>query len=253
MFGVVPRVLWQKVAPPDEQNRIRLGLNCLLIRTGRQSLLVDTGCGKVFSEKEERIFGFGRETSVIEELEKLGTHAGEIGYVIHTHLHFDHCGGNTHNIEDRLVPSFPNAKHVVRREEFEAATHANERNRASYREENWIPLVEHDQLMLIESDQEIIPGVHCLFTPGHTEGHQSILVESEGKGLLFMGDLCPTAAHVPLPWIMSYDLYPVTTLETRKRLYREALDKEWTLMFEHDANRPFGKLTEEGGVYRVGE
>jgi glyoxylase-like metal-dependent hydrolase (beta-lactamase superfamily II) len=250
MFGVVPRVLWEKVAPPDNLNRIQLGLNCLLVRSDQFTLLVDTGCGDKYSKKEKQIYGFETESLLLSSLGRLGVGPDDVDYVIHTHLHFDHCGGSTRAVEGRLNATFPNARYVVQKEEFRAATHPHERNRASYRKENWEVLNDFRKLLLIEGEVEILPGVRCVPSPGHTEGHQSVLIESSGEKLAFLGDLCPTSAHVPLAWVMGYDLYPVLTLQTRKEFYQRLASEKWLIVFEHNVGQPFGRIVGGEGVHR---
>lgn len=254
MFGVVPKPLWEKVAPPDESNRITLGLNCLLIQSDRGNLLIDTGCGQKYSDKEVRIYRIENSPGIIQRLQSLGIQPEEIDFVINTHLHFDHCGGNTQysgEDEKNIEPAFPNACYVVRQQELEAAEHPNERTRATYFAHNWESLRRHGLLKVIDKDQEIIPGVRCILTPGHTAGHQSVQIESGGNVLLYIADLCPTVHHVPLPWIMGYDLFPLTTLKTRKRVYRQAMEGNWILFFEHDPVYALGRLKMEEGKYQV--
>lgn len=251
MFGVVPRALWEREIKPDGKNRIPLGLNCLLVKTPDHNVLIDTGCGYKYSDKELEIYRIEHPTDVLKQLTGLGINPDQIDYVINTHFHFDHCGGNTREESDKLVPSFPRAEYIVRRQEFKDANEPNVRTRATYRSENWAPLVESGQLTLLEEDTEIVPGVECLLTPGHTLGHQSVKITSEGNTLFYIADLCPTMAHVPLAWIMGFDLYPMTTLDTRRKVYARAVDEDWTIFFEHDASHCLGRLVKEGDRYSV--
>jgi glyoxylase-like metal-dependent hydrolase (beta-lactamase superfamily II) len=251
MFGVVPKILWEKVVGSDEKNRIPLGLNCLLVRTGSQNILIDTGCGRKYSEKQFRIYGIDQTTCLIDELEKLEIDPAQIDLVINTHLHFDHCGGNTRKEDGRIVPNFPNATYLVSRQEYEDANNANERTQASYFPDNWLPLAKSGQLRLVIGNEEAAEGVTIVHTPGHTLGHQSVKITSEGRSLFYFGDLCPTSAHVPLPWIMSYDLFPLRTLETRKQIYRRAIDESWLLFFEHDPDQVVGVLREQEGKFTL--
>lgn len=249
MFGVVPKPLWERVATPDARNRIPLGLNCLLIRTGDVNVLVDTGCGRKYSPKEFEIYSIDPSADLLRELGKVGLDSQDIDIVVNTHLHFDHCGGNTFVAGEEVVPTFPRAEYVVRQEEYQDASAPNERTRATYFAHNWSPIEAAGKLRVIDRDMEIAPGVTCISTPGHTLGHQSVLVESEGRKLLFLADLCPTVAHVPLPYVMGYDLFPLTTLKTRKEIYPRAIEEDWELIFEHDPVHPYGKLLEKDGRY----
>jgi glyoxylase-like metal-dependent hydrolase (beta-lactamase superfamily II) len=254
MFGVVPRPMWEKKTTPDEKNRICLGLNCLLVRTGRHNILIDTGCGEKYSEKEKKIYRIEREFSLLADLDrKTGLSASDITMVINTHLHFDHCGGNTSIVDGRVVPTFPEATYLVRRNEYQNANHPNERTTASYFENNWRPIEKSGRLRLVDEDEEVLPGIHLVRTPGHTEGHQSVLIESNGSTLFCLGDLCPTSAHVSLPWIMAYDLYPLTTLATKKEIFRRALEEQWLLFFVHDPQVVAGQLLEEDGKYHLAQ
>ncbi|MDA2934300.1 MBL fold metallo-hydrolase [Acidobacteria bacterium AH-259-D05] len=249
MFGVVPKVLWEKKTSPDEKNRIRLGLNCLLIQTDQKNLLIDTGCGFKYTEKERQIYRIEHETNVLRGLEHAGVGPEDIDFVINTHYHFDHCGGNTRCEGEEVVPNFPCASYLISRREYDDANQPNERSAATYFRHNWKPLEERGLLQIFDEELEVVPGVTVVHTPGHTAGHHSVKVESEGKVLFYMADLCPTSAHIGLPWIMGYDLYPLTTLETRKRIYPQAVDGKWLLFFEHDPEFPLGYLSRENGKY----
>lgn len=251
MFGVVPKVLWEKKVRPDEKNRVRLGLNCLLIRTEKNNVLIDTGCGHKYSQKEIQIYRIEHSTDILQELEKLGLSAENIDLVINTHYHFDHCGGNTRSQDGEVVPTFPNASYVVRRREYEDAVQPNERTSATYLSHNWKPVEEKGRLRLIDDDEEILPGITLIHTPGHTAGHQSVKIDSQGKTLFYLADLCPTAAHIPLPWIMGFDVLPLTTMEVRRRIYRQAVEEDWLLFFEHDPVVTTGYLQEQNGKYRL--
>lgn len=235
MFGVVPRVLWSKVAPPDEKNRIRMGMNCLYIEGDGQRVLVDAGCGTKVDPKFRDIFAVERPEALLEDLASLGVSPKDITTVALTHLHFDHCGGGTTRGEDgKIKATFPRARYMVRRSEWEGAHHANERNRASYLPENYDPLQKSEQLVLHNADVEILPGVSMRKLPGHSEGHQGVFFDVAGARALYAVDLFPTVAHLPLPYIMAYDLYPLTTLETKRSVLREATREEWLILLEHD-------------------
>jgi glyoxylase-like metal-dependent hydrolase (beta-lactamase superfamily II) len=237
MFGVVPKPLWEKKMAPDAKNRIQLALNCLLVRAGGKTILVETGAGTKMSPK------------LMHALLQRGLHASEIDIVINTHLHFDHCGGNTRLEGDRVVCSFPNAKYVVQRGEFEHACHANERDQASYFVENYVPLEKAGKLALLSSDRAIAPGVELVRVPGHTENMQCVKLSGGGKTAFFFADLVPTAAHLPLPWIMGYDLYPMTTLENKKKWIPEVVKEGWIAIFGHDVRTPAGYLREKDGRF----
>ncbi len=243
MFGVVPKVLWQKKFPADDRNRIILALNCLLIQADGCNVLVDTGIGGKEDEKFCDIFGVERGRGGLEySLSKIGLDPGDIHFVVNSHLHFDHAGGNTKLQDGKVVPAFPGARYCVQRGEWEAALAAHERNQASYLRHNYEPLEEAGVLRLLEPDEEIVPGVRAVLTPGHCRCHQGVKAASEGKSVFFFADLTPTTAHVPLPWIMAYDLYPEQTLETRKKLYAQALAEDWLVAFDHDPKVPFARL-----------
>ncbi len=235
MFGVVPKVLWNRVAPADEKNRIRMGMNCLLVEGDGKRVLVDTGVGTKSDPKFADIFAIERPERLLEDLTALGLAPEDIHTVACTHLHFDHCGGSTTRGEDGVVrPTFPKAHYLVRRQEWHDAHHANERNRASYMGPNYDPIEAAGQLVLHDDDAEILPGVWMKNLPGHTVGHQGVFFDIPGSRALYTVDLIPTVAHFPLPYVMGYDLYPLTTLETKRAILRDATREGWLLLFEHD-------------------
>ncbi len=235
MFGVVPKTLWSRTAPADEKNRIQMGMTCLLIEGDGKRILVDAGSGTKLDPKFCEIYAIERPEGLLDEIRAAGVAPEEIDTVALTHLHFDHCGGGTTRGEDGIVrATFPNARYLVRRQEWNDAHHANERNRASYFSENYDPLEASGQLLLHDDDIEILPGVWMKCLPGHTLGHQGVFFDVPGQRALYAVDLIPTVAHLPLPYIMGYDLYPLTTLETKRAILRDATREHWLLLFEHD-------------------
>jgi glyoxylase-like metal-dependent hydrolase (beta-lactamase superfamily II) len=251
MFGVVPKILWEKCCQPDEQNRISLGLNCLLIRTGRKNILVDTGLGDKEDAKFQEMFAVERIPTLRDSLKMQGLAPEDIHMVVNTHLHFDHAGGNTVRENGAIVSTFPRAKYFVQRGEYEDAARANERTRASYRRENFTPVAHVDQWEFMDGETELVPGLSVVVTEGHTRHHQSIKIESEGQIAFYLGDLIPTVSHLPLPYIMGYDLYPLQTLETKRWVLDRALSENWLLVFEHDPRVLMGRVRKdiEGKFY----
>lgn len=244
MFGVVPRTLWEKTLPPDGRNRITMSMNVLLVRAGGENLLLDTGAGDKEDDKFHRIYGLQAST-LAPGLAALGLAPEDIHVVVNTHLHFDHAGGNTlRTPEGRIIPAFPKARYLVQRQEFEDAMESNERNRASYFPENYKPLADSGQMEFLTGETEVMEGVRAIPLPGHTLGMQGLFLESQGQRALYLADCVPTHHHVPLPWIMAYDLYPMTTLETKKRILPQAAREGWTLFFEHDPEVPAGRIEE---------
>jgi glyoxylase-like metal-dependent hydrolase (beta-lactamase superfamily II) len=254
MFGIVPRVIWEKHHPPDSKNRIRLALGTLLVKAHGQNILVDTGIGNKGDMKFRDIYTIDRTPSLEDSLLKHNLTPRDIHIVINTHLHLDHAGGNTRmDATNRIVPNFANAKYYIQREEWETAIHPNERTRGSYRQEDFKILKEMDLIQFIEGDTQILEGVSAIKTPGHTGHHQSALIESGEKKALFLGDLIPTTSHVPYPYIMGYDLFPLTTLATKKRILARAYEENWLLIFQHDPKVRMGHLKEVKGQLVVEE
>ena len=252
MFGVVPRNLWSQVSPPDDQNRILMNMNCLFIEAGEERILIDTGIGDKWAEKHRGMYAIDRRRSLDESLRAIaGIGADEVTIVINTHLHFDHAGGNTVRENGAIVPTFPRAKYFVQGGEYEDAARANERTRASYRRENFTPVAHVDQWEFMDGETELVPGVSVVVTEGHTRHHQSIKIESEGQIAFYLGDLIPTVSHLPLPYIMGYDLYPLQTLETKRWVLDRALSENWLLVFEHDPRVLMGRVRKdiEGKFY----
>jgi glyoxylase-like metal-dependent hydrolase (beta-lactamase superfamily II) len=234
MFGVVPKVLWEKCCPSDEFNRIPLSLTALLIRANGKNILVDTGLGPKEDGRFQRMFAVERTPTILGSLKRLDLGPDDIDLVINTHLHFDHAGGNTMRENGNIRPVFSKARYVIQRGEFEDAFRANERTIASYRPDNFIPIDHIKQWEFLHGDTEIVPGVTAVVTAGHTRYHQSVKIESEGQVAFFLGDLIPTVSHLPLPYIMGYDLFPIQTLETKRWVLDRAFEERWLLLFEHD-------------------
>jgi len=248
MFGVVPRVLWERVAPPDDRNRIELALHCLLIRDGKRTILVETGMGEKWGPKDRDIYALRSEGGIEAALQRLGVPLESINTVLLTHLHFDHAGGATRlDSGGEAVPTFPNAEYFVQRKEWDLAFDLNERTQASFRRENYEPLARSGQIRLLDGEAEIAPGVSAVPMPGHTPGLQGVLVRAGGSAACFPSDLIPTAAHLPYPYIMGYDLFPLTTLETKKRIISRALAEGWILHLVHEPETPVGTLILEKG------
>lgn len=279
MFGVVPRVLWEKVCPPDELNRIKLNMNCLFIETGKERILIETGIGEKWTEKQTGIYGIFREKPFAQTLrEKTGYSPEDITIVVNTHLHFDHAGGNTvldfgFGISDlgfekiksfskeeqktknqkpktesqKPIPQFPNARYFVSESEFAEAENPHERERASYLKENWKPLLENGQLELKPDNYEVVEGLTLQNVRGHSETMQTARLARGGEVLYGFADLIPTRAHLPYPWIMGYDLYPAETLEAKKKLLPQAVKENWICWFYHDCEAPLCRLIEEDG------
>ena len=245
MFGVVPKVLWEKKAPADDRNRVRLGLTCLLVRTGREHVLVETGIGDKLDTKLVNVYGVEHSRRLPDELRRCGLALDEIDVVINTHLHFDHCGWNTRREGERVVPAFSRARYYTQRGEWAHALAPTERDRAGYIEEFFRPA--QAQTEFLDGDREIVPGVRVQILSGHTRYMQAVWIESRGEKALFVSDLVPTTAHLPYPWIMSLDLYPMETLANKKRLLPALVRDRVLVIFPHDAGMPWARLTERDG------
>jgi methylmalonyl-CoA epimerase len=247
MFGVVPKTLWSQKTWADDRNRIVLGMRPLIVR-GARTMIIDAGMGDKESEKFHQIYGVERRRHLDHALAEAGLSAEDIDIVLASHLHFDHAGGFTaRDAAGRLVPRFPRAQYVVRRGEWEDATHPSVRTRASYLLDNYAPLAEAGVLQLVDDDQTIMPGVRVRRTGGHTAHHQLVLIESGNRMAAFVADLIPTIAHLPDPWVMGYDLYPLDTMAVKQRFVSEAIEQQILVFFEHDPAVVAGYLREESG------
>ncbi len=259
MFGVVPKPLWERRITADARNRIALTMRCLLIEHDDGLVLIDNGVGNKEPEKFIEIYGIenagaGGRTAIEDAIAELGHRPEDVRTVINTHLHFDHAGGNTFIAPDdpaaRVQLSFPNAQYVMHRREHDWATTPNERTSASYLPHNYAPVVEAGRVRFLEGEREtVLPGIRALVTPGHTPWHMSILIENAGESLLFPADTVPTAHHLPLPWVMGYDVEPIRTLESKRALYQRGTAEGWRVVFEHDADTVGGRLVQgERGI-----
>lgn len=251
MFGVVPRPLWEKKSPPDERNRIRMAMNSCLLRGHRRTILIETGAGDKWDAKRADIYKFEKENRLLDRLAARGVTPEDVDTVVNTHLHFDHCGWNTRRQGDRVVPTFPNAAYVVQRGELEHARHPNERDHASYFPYNFEPIQEAGQWKPVEGDSELAPGVELIVVPGHTRDMQCVKISGSGQTAVFLADLVPTRAHLPYAWIMGYDLYPMTTLENKKKWLPRLAREGWLCLFAHDPDVPAAYLRERDGKFEA--
>lgn len=247
MFGVVPKNLWSKAYPHvDEQNRIAMAARALLVRGEGRTILVDAGCGEKMGEKLNAIYALDNSRYTLEaELERHGVRPDDITDFIYTHLHFDHAGGATRlDASGSPIPAFPNARYYVQRDHLAWAENPTDKDRASFMPENWRPAAERDMLTALDGDGELFPGIELRTMHGHTRAMQMVIVHADAAdgsgtespgGIVYCADLIPTSAHVPFPYIMGYDNFPLTTLEEKKRFLPEAFERRWLLCFEHDA------------------
>lgn len=274
MFGVVPKPLWEKQIAPDARNRIPLAMRCLLIEHADGLVLVDTGVGNKDDAKFRDIYaientGNPGPTQLEDAIRAAGHRPEDVKWVINTHLHFDHCGGNTRvamgardtkGSDSSALPvssappaqlSFESATYVVQRGELEFARHTNERTRASYLPANFEPVAAAGRWKLLEGDTEVLPGISVRVTPGHVPWHQVVLIQNRGETACFVADVMPTIAHMPLAYIMGYDLEPLRTLETKRSLLADAAAGNWRLVFEHDAKTAWGWVERVERGYRL--
>jgi glyoxylase-like metal-dependent hydrolase (beta-lactamase superfamily II) len=244
MFGVVPKALWSRYAEPDDQNLIQKTTNCLFVDTGRSKVLIDTGYGSKLTEKQRDIFQSEQGSPLTDSLAQIGVAPGEIDTVIFSHLHFDHAGGGTEfDVDGILKPTFPNADYVAQRREWMLATADLPELRGAYPQENLLPLRSADCLRLIDGNVQIVPGIRSILTGGHTPAHQALLIESGDAVGVYLGELCPTAGHLPIRWGMSYDLDVLQLRRMKAELLGRIADRGWLAFFDHDSQTTHARLT----------
>jgi len=236
-FGVIPKVMWSKKVVADENNYVATGLNSIVVRTGEHTVLIETGIGNKLPEKLAKIYG--QPAQLLDNLSAAGIAPEDIDIVINTHLHFDHCGWNTVLRAGLPVATFPKAKYYVQEGEWQYAQRPSERDGISYMTGNYDPLVASGQMQLLRGDQEIVPGISVKVFPGHTQYMQAVIVSSGGETACYISDLIPTSAHLNLNWVMAFDLFPLQTLDSRKRYYAEAIPNKWLTIFTHDPKLPW--------------
>jgi len=247
MFGVVPRPLWEKKAPPDDRHRIQLAMRPLLVEASWGRMIVDCGAGDKMSGKDRDIYALDRSRTLDQALADVGLSSESIDIALASHLHWDHFGGATVRDTGGLKPRFPNARYAIRAAEWEDATHPHERNRASYLADDFVPLRQAGVIAFFDGDDTIRPGIRVVRTGGHTSQHQIVFIESGARTAVFVADLIPTTAHLQDPWIMGYDLFPMETLAFKKRFIREAIDRDYLIFFEHDPRVAAGYIREKDG------
>jgi glyoxylase-like metal-dependent hydrolase (beta-lactamase superfamily II) len=252
-FGLVPRVKWESILPPDELNRVPLDLRCLLIHSDGKLIIVDTGLGNKLNEKQRHLFGLKRPNGgLIQALARLDISPEAIDIVINTHLHADHCGGNTCLQNGHIVPTFVNAEYWVQRLEWTDATLPNERTRATYFAQNFVPLQETGQLRLLDGDEQVTSNVQVVLTRGHTRAHQSVIIESGGKTVFYTGDLATLAVHFErLAWVTAYDVEPLETIATKRQWQAWAIERDALIIPAHDRQMPLARFQRINGELRL--
>jgi glyoxylase-like metal-dependent hydrolase (beta-lactamase superfamily II) len=247
MFGVVPKTLWEKKAPADELNRIRLAANSLLARAAGKTIVVETGNGTKWDPKLRNIYGIPEGDPLRDSLACVGVATEKVDMVINTHLHFDHAGGNTRVVDGRDVPTFPNAQYVVQRAELEHAMNPTERDHASYFADRFVPVTEAGQWRLVDGDVDIVPGISVVRIPGHNADIQAVKISGGNRTVIYVADMLPTRHHLPLAWMPGYDLYPLQTLETKRKRIAEIVEQGWIVAFGHDPDFPTATLHDRNG------
>ena len=242
-FGVVPKVMWGKKVKADAENYVPVGLNSVVVRTGRQTVLIETGIGNKLPERLIKIFG--QPAKLLDNLAAAGFSPDDVDIVINTHLHYDHCGWNTVLQGDKIEPTFPKAKYFAPEGEWQHGRLQLERDAISYISENYDPLITSGQMELLQGDREIVPGISVKVFPGHTEHMQAVFITSGGQTACYISDLIPTTAHIDLTWGMAFDLLPLQTIESRKRYYAQSIPEKWLTMFTHDPNTPWAYIEKD--------
>ena len=237
-FGVVPKSMWSRKVKADDNNLIQVGLNSVVVRTGHKTVLIETGIGNKLSDRMVKIYG--QPAKLLDNLAAAGIAPDDIDVVINSHLHFDHCGWNTVRKGDQFVATFPKAQYYAQEAEWQHGRRQHERDAISYISGNYDPLIESGQMHLLHGDQEIVPGIFVKIFPGHTANMQAIVIKSGGKTACYISDLIPTTWHLDPTWVMAFDLFPLQTIESRKRYYAQAFPERWLTIFTHDPAMPWG-------------
>jgi glyoxylase-like metal-dependent hydrolase (beta-lactamase superfamily II) len=240
MFGIIPKVMWEKRLSADDRNRVPLGLNSLLVRTGKHNVLIETGIGNKLTEKRRAIYD--NQELLLKSFAGAAVSPDEIDIVINTHLHFDHCGWNTYYKNGKPVPTFPRARYYVQEGELQHAHEQHERDRVSYVTDNYDPLVASGQMQLLRGDAEIVPGISVKVYPGHTRDLQAVMIRSGGRVACYPSDLVPDTHHLEPIWILGYDLYPMESIANKHRFYELAIPDHWLVVFTHDTTIPWAYL-----------
>jgi glyoxylase-like metal-dependent hydrolase (beta-lactamase superfamily II) len=250
LFGIVPKIIWEKLVNADELNRCEITINPLLVKTPEHHVLIDPGLGDKYSEKLRFIYNIKRDKTLVDSLNEIKLKPEDIDIVIATHMHFDHIGAGTKaNEHGKIVPTFPNAKYYFQKGEWEDASNPDERTKATYFKENFIPLQEHGLVELIDGEVQILPQIRVEKTGGHTKHHQMVIIESDGKTAVYPGDILPSTFHLPIPYVMALDLYPVEVMEVKRKLYQRAIDRNWLVIIDHGENVRAGHIRFEEKKY----
>lgn len=235
MFGIIPKPLWEKKAPADEMNRIEMVTRSMLLVSNNRKILIDTGNGTKWAEKFKQIYRIDTSRyNMVNSLKNLGFSAEDITDVICTHLHFDHVGGNTEYVNGKIAPTFPNAKYWMPKENWDLANSPSEKDQGSFMELDWKVLAENGMINLVSGKEPFLPGIDLVMSYGHTTGQMHPVISDGTNTIMYCGDLIPMAAHIPLPWVMAYDIMPVKTVEEKRNLLPKVVDENWMLFFEHD-------------------
>ena len=254
MFGIIPKPLWEKTNPSDNANRIKLATRNLLLENGNRKILVDTGMGNKWDEKSINIYDIKQDNfSLIEELDKFNVKSEDITDVILTHLHFDHTGGSTILNNNKLIPAFPNAKYFVQKKNYEWAVNPSDKDKGSYIKDNFVPLMEEGVLRFIDGEQNFDEEISFVIVNGHTFSQQMLKLSDSSNTFLYCGDLFPTSSHIPIPYIMGYDLQPLVTVEEKKKILNKAAEENWKLIFEHDPDFCSGTILKTEKGFKVNE
>lgn len=249
-FGIVPKIIWEKMVKADEMNRCEISSNPLLVKTPEHHVLIDPGLGDKYSEKLRFIYNIKRGKTLADSLKEINLKPEDIDIVIATHAHFDHIGAGTNSNEDsEIVPTFPNARYYFQKGEWEDAANPDERTRATYFKENLMPLQEHGLVELIDGDSQILLNIRVEKTGGHTKHHQMVIIESDGKTAVYPGDILPSSHHLPIPYVMALDLYPVEVMKAKRNLYQRAINGNWLIILDHGEEVRAGYIRFDGKKY----